>query len=233
MKNAFVFVVWSDNQRWEDKIKTELNKERGAKKRIVEGITGYGLIQKLGGVVYGFGDECCADLRSYGLKPIQMTDDSENGKTKEGQFRKRYLALADAFEKYDHVVSLDIDCIMQMAVLPKDFWQRLASGPPMQYPLVGPYTRPKSVWRDDPGGIYYTSTSCWFYMRDKRLAADMLTVMDAHHGVWSDEHGAAWLIDQEMGGWKGTDGYKAAGYDPPFVTCRYQRYSYAPTPFAH
>lgn len=232
MASAFVFIVWDDNRRWEDKIKTELNKESGFKPRCPTGTTGYGLIKKLGGIVYGFGDECCADLKSYGLDPIPMVDESDVGKCKEGQFRKRYLCLADAFTKYDRIVSMDIDCIMLTDELPADFWQRLDAGPPMQYPLLGPYSRDKMWWR--PGdGKPYLSTSCWFYMREKELAAEMLEVIDEHQGNWNDEHGASWMIDQRMGGWKGTHAYKAAGYDPPFIRARYSTFDYSPTPFVH
>jgi hypothetical protein len=127
---------------------------------------------------------------------------------------------------------MDIDCIMLMDVLPKDFWERLEAGAAMQYPLLGPYTRVKSPWRN-AGGEYYVSTSCWFYMRERRLAEKMLETIDGHNGEWNDEHAAAWVIDQEMGGWQGTQAYKDAGYDPPFVKARYARYDYSPTPFVH
>jgi hypothetical protein len=226
MRNAFVFIVWDDYDRWESKIRAELARES------YYGVTGHALIKKLDGIVYAFGEKCAEAVRSYGIEPITMSDDSPYTTMKMGQWRKRYIALQDAFEKHDQVVSMDIDCVMVQDDLPSDFWGRLANGKSMQYPLVGPYsTHIKTPWRPEDG-YKFNTTSCWFYLRERRRVTDMLQVMDEHHGEWDDEIGASWLIDQEMGGWQGPNAYRAAGYDPSFVRVRYG-HPYHPTPFVH
>ncbi len=125
----------------------------------------------------------------------------------------KFLAIKAVLKAgYTDVVFLDMESEM-IRTLPEDFWQVLRAGQPLQAPLAS-YVRMKCYfWRDKdvrkvPGAIA-------IYCRDTAVLDRCMEVAKANPR-WSEEQAMAFVIDERMGGWKGVEGYRDAGFQFPY-----------------
>ena len=134
-------------------------------------------------------------------------------------FHAKFLAVQAAIERlgYGQAVFLDLDIGLNPAIqIPADFWNRLESGQPFQAGLRT-YHRRICTWRRDG-----QRTVCWaaaFYMRGTEICQRMMDCA-REQPRWFEQWAMSKVVDDLMGGWKGAEAYRDAGYYFPFLEQR-------------
>ncbi len=172
--------------------------------------------------VYGLNN--LAELEKRGIKDIVLMDEeplSRFGSVGErnpqhfgtinygsNMFRHRYPCIANALERYDAVVMLDLDTVAVKPV-PEDFWSRCAERAEFQC-VLRQGRKPLAFWRKDGMG-FVPCGSLQFWRRGKAIQK-MLELYADHPERWDPcplSALADWLVP-----WEGPQHYKDAGLEP-------------------
>lgn len=179
---------------------------------------------------YAWGGRNAEILRSSGFEPIVCSSDPipRNGFNGEPDYisgfgvrpfgwniyRLKFDAIRAAqLAGYTHVVWLDMD-VQQIRLLPERFWGTLATGQPLQAPLVQ-YHRVQAGWRKRcPRTSIYCATCYW---RGVNIVEECIAYARQHPRAFEQE-AMNFAIDRLAGGeFPGHDEYRAVGFEFPFT----------------
>ena len=185
---------------------------------------------------YCYGRENAAYLRSVGLDPVVMDEESFSRFGSDAPerayhfntirygsaiWRHRYPAIRHALERHPAVVSLDLDTILTQP-LPADFWERLGCGASWQGTLQQNH-RKRAGWRmkqtwEGKGPVdddaRKTPAGAFLYWRGTE-AIDTVLKFYAARPFEYDLHVLAKLSETYMGGsWQGWRRYNELGMEP-------------------
>lgn len=128
-------------------------------------------------------------------------------------WRHKLEVILSAVEEFKEVVWLDWDCTLELP-LPGDFWRELRRQQPLQMGLRW-YRRPQCGWRESDQRLL--PHGAWIYCRDPQIIRDVIAIhCTLAEGLCMDEHAFAMWFDQQLGGWKGIEAYRSAGYAPRY-----------------
>ncbi len=172
---------------------------------------------------YCYGEANRDHLRACGVEPTMLSPEPfcqfghDDGKGIKQQgivrggsslWRHKYPAIADALERYPAAVWLDMDTLLS-GLLPPDFWARMAKGQAFQGTL-GQFGMKHARWRTED--VRKIPLGAFLYWRGRETIRRMLDLYAEHPAEW-DMIVLARLVDEMMGGWKGTEAYKAMGFN--------------------
>lgn len=126
-------------------------------------------------------------------------------------WRHKYPAVRDALSAYPAAVWLDLDTVLQ-SPLPADFWDRMAKGAAFQATLQQNFKR-RAGWRGEKNEPRKTPAGACLYFRGTEAVEKLMAIYAEKPHEW-DLVTLARLTDDLMGGWKGSEQYKALGYEP-------------------
>ncbi len=177
-------------------------------------------------VNYAFGLANFRFLRKLDLNPVMLSEEwllgclsgEDRNPDKRGwvnwgrnMFQLKITAICHALETYPAVVALDWD-VLSTIPEPPDLWERMASGASIQAALMRLKVR-SCRWRPVFDDGRWQSNAAFLYVRGRETGKRLQALAD-EHPTETEEHIAGRLIDEQVGGWKGPDVYKAGGFVP-------------------
>ena len=181
-------------------------------------------------VWYCFGEENRDFLRSIGYEP-RMISPLPVVPLAEGKARNpwhyglivygksiwihKLLAIRKAVEDFGECVWVDADCGLRRP-LPSDFWERMRSGPSVRISLFYTVHREAS-WRDNTADMHYSNMGRWAYWRGVETVDAVLAIAE-EFPLEEDQKWTARYIDRLMGGWRGPEAYREAGFEMPLMS---------------
>jgi len=155
-------------------------------------------------VVYGFGEDNCKQMEDLGFKVYMLDKNPSPFDLDNNHYRNKLEIWKHVMEVdgYNEMLYMDWDCRPRQKV-PDNIWQILSNKKPFQANLQQ-YHRKKCWWRKvdqrkvPNGGFVYIS--------DKELPSMFIKAWEKHPEN-SDEPAMAFVLDEIMGGWKGSDYY--------------------------
>lgn len=175
-------------------------------------------------VTYVFGRQNLEFLTSLGVRAKLLAEeplvnwrgqdgpvDTQYGRVAYGvsAWRHKLAIIRQALTEYRQVIWADWDT-RALAPIPRDFWQRMQAGAPIQV-CIRQYKRIKCPWRHECKRTL--GSGAFIYCRDRSIVDRVLAINDENPG-WDDEICIMRAIDEHSGGWHGLQAYRERGYNP-------------------
>lgn len=213
IRYAFISGLWGDdNVLRRPKVRNDIRKMLGRRH------------QPYPRFAYCYGRENYEFVRSMGVASVLIDEaavcnfhgaaernPNERGNMNYGvaMWRHKLEIIHHALQQFEAVVWLDWDSWL-LSPLPDDFWHRLSTKAEMQASLRQ-YRRKQCRWRKkDQRKV---PSAAWIYVRGREFSEKLLKLYDQFpHN--REEHIMVRGVEQELGGWKGVEGYVQGGFEP-------------------
>ena len=154
-------------------------------------------------ITYVFGTQNKEFLQGLGIEPIVISNNPIEWDVENNSWRHKLEIIRVALQEYEKIVWLDWDCYPK-ASLPNNFWDKISQG--MQYKAcLKMHKRPCCNWREDSEAKRYIPSGSFIYIGDQKFGDRLIDCYKKT--VPTDEHAAAFLADELLGGWKGPHEY--------------------------